>query len=213
MADDAPLELKAKARKIPAWQLDELGLVGEVQPSPARTSEPIETVTLIPMGAARLRISAFPTVSDSPDAHVWVAPKPISKRASYVNPTDSIEAAWDGKIPARSADGSIPRFTWWDHKGTAEWIQYDLDSSKSISCVEVYWFDDTGKGGCRIPKSWKVLYQDGEKWKDVANAKGYEVALDRFCRVDFDPVKTDAVRIEVQLQPEFSGGILEMRVK
>jgi DUF1680 family protein len=79
VADDAPLELKAKARKIPAWQLDELGLVGELQPSPARTSEPIETVTLIPMGAARLRISAFPTVSDGQDANAWIVPKPTAK--------------------------------------------------------------------------------------------------------------------------------------
>ena len=211
--DDVPLEIKVRARKIPAWQLDELGLIGEVQQSPARTSEPIETVTLIPMGAARLRISAFPTVSDNPDAHVWIVPRPTLKRASWCNPSDSIEAAWDGKVPSSSADTSIPRFTWWDHKGTAEWIQYDLGTATSVSSVQVYWFDDTGKGGCRLPKSWKVLYRDGEQWKDVAVLSEFPVVLDGFCLANFKPVTTDALRVEVQLQPGFSGGILEMQVK
>lgn len=71
-----PLALRARARRIPEWQLDRLGLVGEVQESPAYTTEPVETVTLIPMGAARLRISAFPRVSDDPRAHRWTPPAP-----------------------------------------------------------------------------------------------------------------------------------------
>jgi hypothetical protein len=59
----APLELRAKGRRIPEWRIDDLGLVGEVPESPARTAEPIEPISLIPMGCARLRISAFPTVT------------------------------------------------------------------------------------------------------------------------------------------------------
>jgi len=70
----APTELRARAKKIPAWQLDELGLVGLLQQSPAKSDEPTETVTLIPMGAARLRISAFPTIGSGPDAHPWTTP-------------------------------------------------------------------------------------------------------------------------------------------
>jgi hypothetical protein len=58
----APIELRAKAKKIPGWTIDELGLVGKLPDSPVQSGEPIETVTLIPMGAARLRISAFPVV-------------------------------------------------------------------------------------------------------------------------------------------------------
>jgi len=34
--DAAPLELRARAKKIGAWQKDHLGLVGKLQPSPAR---------------------------------------------------------------------------------------------------------------------------------------------------------------------------------
>ncbi|MBN2513460.1 MAG: glycoside hydrolase family 127 protein [Sedimentisphaerales bacterium] len=61
--DAAPITLKAKARKIPAWTLDEKGLLNVLPPSPVMTDQPEETVTLIPMGAARLRISSFPTIA------------------------------------------------------------------------------------------------------------------------------------------------------
>ena len=66
-----PLEIRAKAKKIPAWKLDRFGLAGALQPSPVKSSAPVETVTLIPMGAARLRIASFPTIGDGPDAHAW----------------------------------------------------------------------------------------------------------------------------------------------
>jgi hypothetical protein len=58
--EGAPIELRAQAKKIPEWTMDDLGLVGKLPQSPFGSDEPTETVTLIPMGCARLRISAFP---------------------------------------------------------------------------------------------------------------------------------------------------------
>jgi DUF1680 family protein len=57
-----PITLVAKARRIPQWGM-ELNCAGPVPSSPVLTAEPIEEVELIPMGAARLRISVFPTVN------------------------------------------------------------------------------------------------------------------------------------------------------
>jgi hypothetical protein len=57
-----PIELRMSARRIPAWQMDENRLAANPPESPVQTGQPVETVTLIPMGAARLRIAMFPTV-------------------------------------------------------------------------------------------------------------------------------------------------------
>ena len=214
--EGTPLELRTKARRIPAWQADYLGLVGKLQPSPVKSSEPEETVTLVPMGAARLRIASFPVIGEGADAHEWAAQPaalPYHPTASHCFESDTVTALCDGVAPANSNDGSIPRFTWWDHRGTREWVQYGFDQPKKISRVEVYWFDDTGGGGCRVPKSWRVLYRDGSQWKPVTAAGPYGVAKDRFNTVSFEPVTTRGLRLDVELQPDCSGGILEWRVK
>ena len=209
-ANAAPLQLRTKAKKIPAWKKDHLGLVGEIQDSPVKSDEPTETVTLIPMGCARLRISAFPTIGTGPDAHEWVGPgETIPAAASHCWEHDNVAALSDKLLPRNSNDQGIPRFTWWPRKGTTEWVQYDFDKPQNISSTEVYWFDDTGGGGCRTPKSWKLLYKDGDQWKEVTNAANYGTEKDKFNKVSFTPVQTKSLRIEVQLQADFSAGILE----
>jgi hypothetical protein len=69
--DSAPIELRAKAKRIPGWKQDKTGLVGVLQPSPVKSDAPVETITLIPMGAARLRICMFPVIGSGSDAHEW----------------------------------------------------------------------------------------------------------------------------------------------
>jgi hypothetical protein len=209
-AEAAPLVLLAEAKKIDAWQKDRLGLVGKLQPSPVKSDETTEIVKLIPMGCARLRISVFPTIGSGPGAHEWTRPpEPLPVTASHCWENDTTDAVADGRLPSNSNDQSIPRFTWWGHRGTTEWIQYDFKEPRKVSVVQVYWFDDTGAGGCRVPRSWKLLYKDGNQWKEVPNAGGYGVEKDKFNKVSFEPVQTAAMRLEVQLQPDFSGGILE----
>jgi hypothetical protein len=146
------------------------------------------------------------------------APKPTiasqsQASASHVWQADTADALNDQELPTSSGDGSIPRLTWWNHRGTMEWAQYEFAKPTEVSKVSVYWFDDTGAGQCRIPKAWKLLYRDGDDWKEVLGASTYGVEFDRMNLVTFDPVRTDALRIEVQLQPEFSGGILEWVVE
>ena len=60
--EDAPIEIKAKGKKVPEWVIDQYDLTAVLPPYPVRSEEPVEDITLIPMGAARLRISAFPHI-------------------------------------------------------------------------------------------------------------------------------------------------------
>ncbi len=179
----APVELTA----LPyyAWAHREIGEMAVWLPRRAEDAQarPVPTI------ASRARASA---------SHVW--------------PSDTLEALNDQQEPKSSGDHDLPRHTWWDRRGSREWVQYDFATAETVAAVEVYWFDDTGRGQCRVPKSWRLLYRDGQTWKPVENRGDYNVAKNQFNRLDFVPVKTDGLRIEVQLQPDFSGGILEWRI-
>ena len=196
--ETAPVELKAKGRRIPAWQMDRNNMIGKLQASPVRSTEPVEDLTLIPMGAARLRVAMFPVIGDGPDANDWVAPaqpKPAGYQASasHCFSGDSVEALDDGLEPASSNDHDIPRFTWWDHRGTKEWVQYDFKQPKEVSSVSVYWFDDTGNGQCRIPASWQLLYRDGDDWKPVPQTNVSSAKKDDWNTLSFPTIQTPSL--------------------
>ncbi|MCH5597144.1 hypothetical protein [Niabella ginsengisoli] len=55
--------LTAKGKVIPTWKVDQYGLTDTLPQSPVSVNTKTETIELIPMGAARLRISSFPVVN------------------------------------------------------------------------------------------------------------------------------------------------------
>jgi len=55
----APVHLSVKARKLTEWRAED-GAANPLPPSPVTTTEPEETIQLIPYAAAKLRITAFP---------------------------------------------------------------------------------------------------------------------------------------------------------
>ncbi|MBS1575440.1 MAG: glycoside hydrolase family 127 protein, partial [Bacteroidetes bacterium] len=57
-----PITVKAKGKLIPWWTLDKYGLCDVLPQSPVSTVTKEEEIELVPMGAARLRISSFPVV-------------------------------------------------------------------------------------------------------------------------------------------------------
>jgi uncharacterized protein len=146
------------------------------------------------------------------EMRVWFPMQAEVKLASHCWPPDSAEACWDGIEPQSSGDHSIPRFTWWDRRGSVEWIERRFERPATISSTAVYWFDDTGSGGCRVPQSWRVLFKRGNDWLPVKPRGEFGVQRDRFNQIEFEPVETTALRVEVQLQPGYSGGILEWRI-
>lgn len=61
--DKAPIELKVKGKRVPQWQMED-NQAGELPVSPVKSSEPVEELTLIPYGCAKLRITEFPLIEE-----------------------------------------------------------------------------------------------------------------------------------------------------
>jgi hypothetical protein len=125
----------------------------------------------------------------------------------------SIDALADQLDPLNSKDHSNPFFHWWPRKGTQEWVQFEFQKPEKISSVEVYWFDDTGIGECRLPKSWALKVKRGGQWQDAPKAAGFGVEKDNYNKTTFEPVEAEGVRLEIQLPEKFAAGIHEVRIK
>ncbi|MHC4608008.1 MAG: beta-L-arabinofuranosidase domain-containing protein, partial [Planctomycetota bacterium] len=69
-AEAAPVAIRAKAKRIPGWGLTN-ETVDPVREGPIRSDEPLETITMVPLGCARLRMSCLPVIGEGPDARRW----------------------------------------------------------------------------------------------------------------------------------------------
>ena len=62
--ESVPLEFTAVGRRVPSWTLDDTGLCNVLPEENAPRTE-AEPITLVPMGAAHIRISAFPNTIEN----------------------------------------------------------------------------------------------------------------------------------------------------
>ena len=120
----------------------------------------------------------------------------------------------DRLVPRDGDDRSIPYFHWWPKKATTEWLAYEFPQKATVQSATVYWFDDGPWGGCRVPKSWRILYLDGAgQWQPVQGADSYPTQKGAACTVNFNPVATTAVRLEVTLPDDNAAGVFEWSVR
>jgi hypothetical protein len=124
-----------------------------------------------------------------------------------------VKAVNDLREPAGSRDRLKRHFDWWPAKATNQWVQYDFVKPAHVSTVEVYWFDDTGIGECRMPISWQLFYRKDGEWKPVTNPSGYGCEPNQYNQTTFDQVETDGLRLQAQMPDHFSSGILQWRVE
>jgi hypothetical protein len=153
-------------------------------------------------GAARP--TPFPTVVTT--ATIAASPLPNGRGKNARN-------IIDGEEPANSSDSSA-YFDWWPVQGSKmEWVELTFATPSTVSTSEIYWFDDTGRGGVRVPASWKLLYKSGDQWLPVETTSAFGTARNAWNSVTFKPVTTAALRIELAMQPGFSTGLQEVRVR
>ena len=126
----------------------------------------------------------------------------------------SIASINDRLVPKGGDDRSVPYTHWWPKQGTTEWLSYTFPQAATISSSTVYWYDDQPWQGCKVPDSWRILYLNAQgEWVPVQNPDKYPTDKGAACTVNFNPVETTAVRLEVKLPEDKSSGVFEWSVK
>jgi DUF1680 family protein len=176
------------------------------------------TLTLIPYyawchrGSGKMRVWMAQDLSATTPAQPATLASESKITASDVTP--ALNSINDRLVPKDENDRSLPYYHWWPKKGTTEWIAYTFPTESQIQSSTVYWYDDGPWGGCRVPQSWKMFYKDSKgEWMPMTNADNYGVKKGVANTVNFDPVKTTEVKIEVVLPSDNSAGIFEWNVK
>lgn len=89
-------------------------------------------------------------------------------------------------------------------EGATRWVQYTFPAVEPISRSDVFWVVP--------PKDWRIVYQEDGQWKPVSAHGPYGVAPNQMASVEFDPVKTTALRIEATMDPKQAASIAEWQV-
>ncbi|MFF2846158.1 RICIN domain-containing protein [Streptomyces sp. NPDC058001] len=172
--DTVPVRITADARRVAEWIADDEHVVAPLQPSPARSTAPVERVTLVPMGAARLRVTAFPTAT--PDGTPWTE-EPAFRRVQ--NRHSGKVLAVDGMSTANSA-----RVVQFDNTGTGDhawqlvprgddWYLIrnghsgkvlGVDGMSTANSARVVQYEDNGTAD----HLWQLL-ADGDGWYRIRN--------------------------------------------
>jgi hypothetical protein len=168
------------------------------------------TIRLQTVAGSRIGGVAGAVIQRIPPPTIASTSKASSPRTNYQFIVNAIN---DQHEPGSSGDRLKKHFDWWPAKGANQWVQYDFAKPARVSAVAVYWFDDTGIGECRLPKSWLAFYRHNGEWKPVAHPSGYGCEGNRYNNTTFDPVETDGLRLEVQLPERFSSGLLQWKVE
>ena len=131
-----------------------------------------------------------------------VMPPTIASQSKITtsSPMGSLSSLNDRLVPKDENDRSVPYTHWWPKQGTTEWISYELPEAQKVQSATVYWFDDGPWGGCRVPKSWNLYYQDASgQWQPVTGAESFGTQKGAANTVDFDPVTTKALKLDMAL--------------
>ncbi len=117
--------------------------------------------------------------------------------------------------PGAPAAADVPVFTWAPGPnepggggpgaaGSVRWVQYTFPVAEDVARTEVFWVAP--------PRSWRVLYADAGEWKEVTAKAPYGVEPNRFTVLEFAPVKTTALRVEITMPPAGTVSLAEWRV-
>lgn len=126
----------------------------------------------------------------------------------------ALQSITDGLVPKDANDRSVPYTHWWPKNNSTEWISYTFPEKTKVQSSTVYWFDDQPWGGCTVPQSWCLYYlDDNGDWQPVKDADNYPTSRGIASTVNFTPVQTTALKLEVKMAEKLSAGLFEWEVR
>lgn len=137
-------------------------------------------------------------------------------KATHTNRSDDELAVVDERIPQNSADRSVPRWTSWSKKGQDQQLTIEFKEAQDIESVSVYWYDEGEKGGVQLPASWTMDYHIDGQWKTFVpyTTDHFNTLKDQFNMVHPDqPIKADAIRLNIVAKKDACVGILEVAIE
>lgn len=178
-----------------------------------------QTLTLIPYyawchrGSGKMRVWLPQDLNATNPSQ----PETLASQSKVTTSTErmpALSAINDRLVPKDENDRSVPYTHWWPKKDCTEWLGYEFPQEATVQSATVYWYDDGPWGGCRVPQSWRILYQDQQgQWQPVSGADAYPTDKGSACTVNFDPVKTKALRLEVTLPADNAAGLFEWSIR
>jgi Beta-L-arabinofuranosidase, GH127/Ricin-type beta-trefoil lectin domain-like len=150
---NAPIRLTTAAQRIDAWQVDSQHVVTPLQDGPIAASTPQEQVTLTPMGAARLRITAFPQTGGT---RQWVGDGALfriqNRNSGKVLGVDGMSLANSANV-VQFADNGTADHLWKLFDGGTGYVKVQnvnsgkllaVDQMSTADSARVVQFDDSG---------------------------------------------------------------------
>ncbi|WP_371477372.1 RICIN domain-containing protein [Kitasatospora sp. NBC_00315] len=188
--DGAPVHITAPARRIAEWQADVQHVVTPLQDGPARSTAAVENVTLIPMGAARLRITAFPTTS--PTGRVWTAGGAYfrirNRNSGKVLGVDVMSTANSARVVQFDDSGTADHLWqlvdngdgWYRIRNRNSGKVLGVDGMSTANGAQVVQFDDSGTAD----HLWQLV-DNGDGWYRLRNRNsGKVLGVDGMSTVD-----------------------------
>jgi hypothetical protein len=176
---NAPVRISVSAQRIPDWTADRENVVGTLQGGQVATNTPVERVTLVPMGAARLRITTFPRTGGT---RTWGTPGPAcrlqNKNSGKVLAIDQMSTADSAHVVQFGDNGSADHLWrlvdlgngWVKVLSTHSGKVLGVDGTSTANSAHVVQFADTGT----TDHVWE-LSDNGDGWFRLRNRNSNKV--------------------------------------
>jgi uncharacterized protein len=146
------------------------------------------------------------------------APDPVAEDGNNNLAEVAVPTSWfrhGGELPAlndgltRTDTGPLSQWRWsgFDRPDGPLWVQYEWSQPIHTSRVEVFWWDHEASAG--LPDAYRIMYWDGDAFREVSNADGLALVNGEFNETTFDVVETTRLRIEAEGGDLFPGTLLE----